>query len=111
VEQGYGVCGTRDERPHTGQQQQLVDQVGHDGPSQEWLRQNHNWEQDRWFRDGIFFIAGWGASVRGHTAGCTAGKRSFDHLVGSVGGVVRHGLLTITIGECREGHHVEAREH
>ena len=20
---------------------------------QEWLRQNHNWEQERWFRDGI----------------------------------------------------------
>ena len=30
VEQGYGVCGARDERPHAGQQQQLVDQLGHD---------------------------------------------------------------------------------
>jgi hypothetical protein len=29
VEQGYGVCGA-DERPHAGQQQQLVDQLGHD---------------------------------------------------------------------------------
>jgi hypothetical protein len=27
VEQGYGVCGARDERPHAGQQQQLVDQL------------------------------------------------------------------------------------
>jgi hypothetical protein len=32
VEQGYGVCGARDERPHAGQQQQLVDQLGHDCP-------------------------------------------------------------------------------
>jgi hypothetical protein len=30
VEQGYGVCGARDERPHAAQQQQLVDQLGHD---------------------------------------------------------------------------------
>src|SRR2546427_4047244 len=30
VEQGYGVCGARDERAHAGQQQQLVDQLGHD---------------------------------------------------------------------------------
>jgi hypothetical protein len=30
VEQGYGVCGARDERPHAGQQQQLIDQVGHE---------------------------------------------------------------------------------
>jgi hypothetical protein len=29
VEQGYGVCGARDERAHAGQQQQLVDH-GHD---------------------------------------------------------------------------------
>jgi hypothetical protein len=30
VEQGYGVCGARDERAHAGQQQQLVDQLGND---------------------------------------------------------------------------------
>jgi hypothetical protein len=30
VEQGYGVCGARDERAHAGRQQQLVDQLGHD---------------------------------------------------------------------------------
>src|SRR6266550_3294554 len=30
VEQGYGVCGARDERALAGQQQQLVDQLGHD---------------------------------------------------------------------------------
>ena len=30
VEQGYGVCGARDERSHASQQQQLVDQLGHD---------------------------------------------------------------------------------
>jgi hypothetical protein len=30
VEQGYGVCGARDERAHAGQQQQLVDQLDHE---------------------------------------------------------------------------------
>src|SRR5258706_16465042 len=30
VEQGYGVCGARDERAHAGQQQQFVDRLGHD---------------------------------------------------------------------------------
>src|SRR5262245_66334461 len=30
VEQSYGVCGAHDERTHAGQQQQLVDQLGHD---------------------------------------------------------------------------------
>jgi hypothetical protein len=30
VEQSYSVCGARDERTHAGQQQQLVDQLGHD---------------------------------------------------------------------------------
>jgi hypothetical protein len=30
VEQGYGVCGARDERAHAAQQQQLVDQLSHD---------------------------------------------------------------------------------
>jgi hypothetical protein len=30
VEQGYGICGARDEPAHAGQQQQLVDQLGHD---------------------------------------------------------------------------------
>ena len=30
VEQGYPICGARDERPHAGQQQQLVDQLGHE---------------------------------------------------------------------------------
>jgi hypothetical protein len=39
VEQGYGVCGARDERAHAAQQQQLVDQLGHDVLP----RQNHNW--------------------------------------------------------------------
>ena len=55
VEQGYGVCGARDERPHAGQQQQLVDQLVHDVFPQERLRQNHNWEQELWFRDGMAF--------------------------------------------------------
>jgi hypothetical protein len=32
VEQGYGICGARDEPAHAGQQQQLVDQLGHDSP-------------------------------------------------------------------------------
>jgi hypothetical protein len=32
VEQGYGVCGARDEPAHAGQQQQLVDQLCHDSP-------------------------------------------------------------------------------
>ncbi len=55
MEQGYGVCGARDERPHAGQQQQLVDQLVHDVFPQERLRQNHNWEQELWFRDGMAF--------------------------------------------------------
>jgi hypothetical protein len=53
VEQGYGVCGARDERAHAAQQQQLVDQLGHDCPPQGRFRQNHNWEQELWFRDGM----------------------------------------------------------
>jgi hypothetical protein len=55
VEQGYGVCGARDERPHAGQQQQLVDQLVHDVLPQERLRQNHNCEQELWFRDDMAF--------------------------------------------------------
>src|SRR5262245_66375416 len=51
VEQGYSVCGARDERAHAGQQQQLVDQLGHNVLPKERLRQNHNWEQELWFRD------------------------------------------------------------
>ena len=40
VEQGYGICGARDEPAHAGQQQQLVDQLGHDSPKkrQKWGR-------------------------------------------------------------------------
>ena len=64
VEQGYGVCGARDERPHAGQQQQLVDQLVHDVLPQGRLRQNHNWEQELWFP----MTCGPGASLRSHTA-------------------------------------------
>jgi len=40
MEQGYGICGARDEPAHAGQQQQLVDQLGHDSPKkrQKWGR-------------------------------------------------------------------------
>jgi hypothetical protein len=68
VEQGYGVCGARDERPHAGQQQQLVDQLVHDVLPQERLRQNHNWGQELWFRDGMR-TAGFYAPDEGATRG------------------------------------------
>jgi hypothetical protein len=80
VEQGYGVCGARDERPHAGQQQQLVDQLVHDVLPQERLRQNHNWEQELWFRDdmrtGRF-------AAQPHSGLHRREARSFDHLVGA----------------------------
>ena len=98
VEQGYGVCGTRDERPHTGQQQQLVDQVGHDGPPQEWLRQNHNWEQERWFRDGILFIAVGGlrcAAIQRAAAPGSAHSITSSARASSVGGMSRANALAV----------------
>jgi hypothetical protein len=30
LEQGYGVCGARDEPAHAGKQQQFVNELGHD---------------------------------------------------------------------------------
>jgi hypothetical protein len=51
VEQGYGVCGARDERAHAGQQQQLVDQLGHDVLPRSGSGKTTTWEQELWFRD------------------------------------------------------------
>jgi hypothetical protein len=51
VEQGYGVCDASDERAHAGQQQQLVDQLGHDVLPRSGSGKTTTWEQELWFRD------------------------------------------------------------
>jgi hypothetical protein len=72
VEQGYGVCGARDERAHAAQQQQLVDQLVHDV-----LPRSGSGKTTTGSRNfGSAMTCGPGASLRSHTAGCTAERRA-----------------------------------
>jgi hypothetical protein len=53
VEQGYGVCGACDERAHQVSSSNSLISLAMTVFPQERLRQNHNWEKELSFRDGM----------------------------------------------------------